>query len=84
MEKEKLYKKMINAYTNAFGDKMNGQKIQVSVAKCWNEIKILPNLEQNVNEKIAEWKKIAFEKKSKLFAMWSKVRIVQYSFVISL
>lgn len=78
MNKEVLYKRLISAYSDAYKDKLNGKEIQNEVSKLWKEMKKNDNLEELVKAKMAEWKNIAMQKKSKLLSMWSKVRIEYY------
>ena len=73
MDRGKLYNKLIKAYTNTFGYKLNGKQIQLDVSKIWKDMKTKSNVEELVNENILRWKKISIESKSKLLSMWSKV-----------
>ena len=73
MDREKLYNKLIKAYTNTFGYKLNGKQIQLDVSKIWKDIKTKSNVEELVNKNILGWKTISLESKSKLLSMWSKV-----------
>lgn len=73
--KEFLFNRLMNAYSEAFNKKSKKQ-IQLDVVDIWNGIKKEHNIEEKVEEKVSQWKKVSLESKAKLMSMWSKVCIL--------
>ena len=70
--KEYLFKQLMTAYSEAFSKKSK-QQIQLDVVNVWKNFKKSSNIEQLVEEKVSQWKKVSLDNKTKLMSMWSKV-----------
>ena len=74
MDKEKLYKQLIEAYTEAYPEK-DGKAVQMEVSVVWKEMKAdTENFLQKVKSKMQEWKAVTMREGKTILAFWGQVR----------
>ena len=71
-EKEKLYLKLISGYTRAYPSKTKTE-VQKNVSEELQKMKKNPDLHQNVEVRLQEWKAREIKQKAKILSFWSKV-----------
>ena len=72
MDKNKLYQKLFQTYTNVFFPTKSKEQCQKDVIAKWNEIKNEADLQVKVESLLQEWNAIDMKRKARQLNFWGK------------
>lgn len=83
LDKGKLYKDLLNAYSNAYSHKISKENVQKNVNIIWNSNKKSSNVGDIIREEIIKLNCVATERRNKLDSFWIKASKASVDPVVS-